>query len=64
MVPAGAVLDLQDDPEDGGIGLGGELALPRVAAGLRIEWVAPKTTIGLLVDVLGPHWQTARQCPF
>jgi hypothetical protein len=54
VVPAGAVVDLQDEPEHGGFSLGGELALPRVAAGLRIKWVAPNTTIGLLVDVLGP----------
>jgi hypothetical protein len=37
IAPTGAVLDLQDDLEHSGIGLGGELALPGVAAGLRIE---------------------------
>jgi hypothetical protein len=54
IAPALAVLDLQQKPQHGGIGLGGELALPSVAAGLRIERVKPNTTVGLLVDVLGP----------
>jgi acetaldehyde dehydrogenase (acetylating) len=46
VVPAGAVPALQDDPEHGGIGLGGELTLPRVAAGLRIARVEPNTVGG------------------
>jgi hypothetical protein len=55
VVPARAVPDPQDDPESGGIGLVGELALRQVAAGLRIERVEPNTTVGaVLVDVLGP----------
>jgi hypothetical protein len=38
-----------------GASVGGELALPRVAAVLRVEWVEPTTTVGgLLIDVLGP----------
>ena len=43
VVPAGAVLDLQQDPKHGGIGLAGELALRRVASGLRIERVESST---------------------
>jgi len=41
--PTRAVLDLQHDLEYSGIGLGGELALPGVAAALRVEWVGPNT---------------------
>ena len=37
VAPTGAVPDLQDDPEDGGIGRGGGLAMWQVAAGLRIK---------------------------
>jgi hypothetical protein len=50
MVPACALPDLQDDPEHGGIGRGGELALPAlrpvtppVATGLRVERVGPNS---------------------
>jgi hypothetical protein len=50
VVPARAVLDLQEELEHGGIGLGGELALPCVAAGLRIERVEPNTTVDGLLD--------------
>jgi hypothetical protein len=45
-----AVLDLQEEREHGGIGLEGELALPRVVAGLRIERVEPNTTVRGLLD--------------
>jgi hypothetical protein len=45
VAPTRAVLDLQDDLEHSCIGLGGELALPRVATGLRIERVQPITTV-------------------
>jgi hypothetical protein len=47
--------DLQEDPEHGGIGRGGELTLRQMAAGLRIERVEPRTPVGgRLVDILGP----------
>jgi hypothetical protein len=39
-------LDLQEDPEHRGIGLGGELALPRVPAVLRVERVEPNMMVG------------------
>jgi hypothetical protein len=54
VVPARAVLDLEDDPENGGIGGGGELALPCVAAGPPVEWVGPNTVGDGLVVILGP----------
>jgi hypothetical protein len=50
VVPAGAVLDLQEERKHGRISLEGELALPRVAAGLGIERVEPNTTVGGLLD--------------
>ena len=51
ITPALAVLDLEQDPQHGEIGLRGELALPGVAAGLRIERVEPNATVGeLLID--------------
>jgi hypothetical protein len=54
VVRAQAVLDLQDVPEHSGFGLGGELALPRVAAGLRVERVEPSAAGGRhAVMVLG-----------
>jgi hypothetical protein len=50
VVPARAVLDHQEEREHGGIGLGGGLAFPRVAAGLRIERGEPNTTVRGLLD--------------
>jgi hypothetical protein len=41
-------LDLQEDLEHSGVGLGGELAVPRVTAGPRIERVEPNTTVAEL----------------
>ena len=54
-----AFIDPQDDLEYSGIGLGGELALPRVAAGPRVERVGPHMGLctpghrerGWLVDI-------------
>ena len=54
VVSAHPGLDLQQDSQHRWIGLGGELALVRVAAGLWIEGIEPNTPVGLLVDVLGP----------
>ena len=59
---AQAGLDLQQDPQHRWISLGGELALARVATGLRIERVESNTAVGrLLVDVLGPALADRRQ---
>ena len=55
VVPARAVPNLQDDPEESGIARVPVLALPRVAEGGRVKRVEPSTTVGgLLVAVLGP----------
>jgi len=57
IVLACAVLDLQGEPEHGGIGLGGKLTFARVAAGLAIARIlAP---LGLRVDESSP-WVDAR----
>jgi hypothetical protein len=52
--PTQAVLDLQEDPENGGIGLACELALACVAARPRIERVEPNTRRGGRTIVLLP----------
>jgi hypothetical protein len=54
VAPARAVPNLQDDPEESRIDRGTVLALARVAEGGRVVGVEPNTTVGLLVDVLGP----------
>jgi hypothetical protein len=57
IAPAQARRDPQEDPEHGGIGLWGELALRHVAAGLRIERVEPNTVVeGRFVGVLDPAY--------
>ena len=55
VAPARAVPNLQDDPKQRGIGRVAVLALARVAEGGRVVGVEPSTTVGLLVDVLGPE---------
>ena len=61
VVPARALFDLQDDPEESGIARVSVLALPRVAKGGRVKGVEPSTTIGgLLVVVLG---SASADCP-
>jgi hypothetical protein len=51
VAPAQAGLDLQEDLEHRGIGLGDEFALPEMTAGFRIERIEPNTTIAeLLID--------------
>jgi hypothetical protein len=49
-----AVLDLQDDPEQGGIGRGDVLTLPEMTAGLRIERVESNTVDDGLEVMLDP----------
>jgi hypothetical protein len=49
-----ALLDLQQNREHGDAGLGGELALRHVVAGLRVERVEPSRPSSRLVVVLGP----------
>ena len=50
VVAARALPDLQEHPNHGGIGRGGELTLRHVTAGLRIERVEPNTTVDGLLD--------------
>jgi hypothetical protein len=47
-------LTLKMTRSTGGIGGGGELALPCVAAGPPVEWVGPNTVGDGLVVILGP----------
>jgi hypothetical protein len=54
LVPARTDPNLQDGPEESGIGRAPVLALPRVAEGGRVRRVEPSTTVGgLLVAMLG-----------
>ena len=54
LVPARAVPNLQDGPEESRIARGNGARTARVAEGGRVIGVEPNTTLGLLVDVLGP----------
>jgi hypothetical protein len=55
VVPAPAVLGLQEDAEHGGISLVGELALRRVAGEGRVKRIVSNTTISTwFVEILAP----------